>query len=270
MAVQTPAFTLRDSTGASREYLLPLGKHDAAAAPSVNDDSGDGYIPGSQWVDTTNDRVYVCVDNTLGAAVWKQTDGLGLTDGDKGDITVSGGGATWTIDAKAVTFAKMLDLSSGRLIGRWSAGPGDAQEVIIGTGLELSTDTLQVKRATQADQESPNDTTVVTPASQHFHASAAKCWANLIGAGWSVTSSYNITGTTDNGVGKVLVTIATDFSGADWMPLLAFRAGNLYAIMVDQSAGTPIAAGSVNILVLDSASNVVDPSAIYLAGFGDQ
>jgi len=49
----------------------------ASAAPTTGDDSGDGYVVGSRWIDTTNDAEYLCVDNTAAAAVWVQTAGGG-------------------------------------------------------------------------------------------------------------------------------------------------------------------------------------------------
>lgn len=53
-------------------------------APTINDDSGDGFVIGDVWVDETNDRVYWCNDNTLGAAVW-------LEIGNKNKSTVMDG-----------------------------------------------------------------------------------------------------------------------------------------------------------------------------------
>ena len=56
--------------------------------------------------------------------------GTGLTTGDKGDITVSAGGATWTIDNDAVTYAKIQNVSAtDRLLGRSTAGAGDIEEI---------------------------------------------------------------------------------------------------------------------------------------------
>jgi len=58
-------------------------KFDATSAPTVNNDVDEGYTAGSRWLDITNDKSYVCLDNTNGAAVWTET-------------TQSGGSETFT------------------------------------------------------------------------------------------------------------------------------------------------------------------------------
>jgi len=56
--------------------------------------------------------------------------GAGVADGDKGDITVTATGATWTIDSGVVTYAKMQDVSTtARALGRNTGGAGDIEEV---------------------------------------------------------------------------------------------------------------------------------------------
>jgi hypothetical protein len=67
--------------------------------------------------------------------------GAGLTNGDKGDITVAGSGSSLTIDAQAVTYAKIQNVTGSRLLGRYSATAGSAQEISVGSGLALNSGT---------------------------------------------------------------------------------------------------------------------------------
>ena len=48
-------------------------KLDATEAPTVDNDVDEGYGVGSRWFDITNDKEYVCLDNSDGAAVWIET-----------------------------------------------------------------------------------------------------------------------------------------------------------------------------------------------------
>lgn len=74
---------------------------------------------------------------------------IGLSDGDRGDITTSSSGTVWTIDNDVVTYAKMQNVSAtSRVLGRITAGAGDTEEL---TGTQLTTlcDTFSTSATTK-------------------------------------------------------------------------------------------------------------------------
>lgn len=61
-----------------------------------------------------------------------------VSDGDKGDITVTGSGGTWTIDNDVVTYAKMQNVSAtSRILGRKTGGAGDPEEMTFSEVLDF-------------------------------------------------------------------------------------------------------------------------------------
>jgi hypothetical protein len=55
--------------------------------------------------------------------------GGGITDGDKGDITISSSGTVFTIDNDVVTNAKAADVATATIKGRTTAGTGDPEDL---------------------------------------------------------------------------------------------------------------------------------------------
>lgn len=70
----------------------------------------------------------VLTTNGSGVLSWS-TVGGGVSDGDKGDITVSGSGSVWTIDNSVVTYGKMQNASGHSVLGRSANTSGAIGEI---------------------------------------------------------------------------------------------------------------------------------------------
>jgi len=66
-----------------------------------------------------------------------------VSDGNKGDITLSSGGTSWVVNSAAITYGKIQDVSAAsRLLGRGDSGAGNVQELTLGTNLSITGTTL--------------------------------------------------------------------------------------------------------------------------------
>ena len=107
-------YTALQTAGATGEVTLPAPMH-------LGGQASDPASPpnGTLWLNTTTGEVKL-----RSAGVTQTVGGGGVSDGDKGDITVSGAGAAWTIDAGVVSLPKMADLATSTILGRATAGMG--------------------------------------------------------------------------------------------------------------------------------------------------
>ena len=134
------AATLLNHAGAGHQ--LKLNKATAADTASLLYQTG---FSGRAEMGTTGDDDFrvkvsadgtswheaIVVDKSTGAVAFPNTTigGGGVSDGDKGDITVSGSGATWTIDADTITNAKLANMATQTFKGRTTAGTGDPEDL---------------------------------------------------------------------------------------------------------------------------------------------
>ena len=125
--------------------------------------------------------------------------------------------------------------------------------------------------ATQADLEAAASVLLyTTPGRQQFHPSAVKFFVKANVAGAIQGTANNVTSITDVGTGALRVTIATDFSSADWVSHHGIQAQAALSVMVDSAAGTPQAAGTVDYVSRNTVDSAADPVMWYASGVGDQ
>jgi hypothetical protein len=110
--------TALEADAATGEVTLPQPLHLGGQAADPSSPSN-----GTMWLNTTSGEVKV---RSAGVTL-PVGGGGGVTDGDKGDITVSGGGASWAIDAGVVTLGKLASMATDSFLGRDTAGTGSPE-----------------------------------------------------------------------------------------------------------------------------------------------
>lgn len=121
--------------------------------------------------------------------------------------------------------------------------------------------------ASQAEMEAGSSTSVFcSPGRQQYHPGSAKAWVKADANG-NILSSYNIASVSDLGVGALAVTIATDFSSADYAIAVSYQDSEplLPQVMRDQTT-----AGAFRVYTYTAAGTASDPDYFFAVAYGDQ
>lgn len=113
--------------------ILAADTDDTPAALTVDEQRLVGRITAGNIAALTATQIRTLISVEENADVTDATNVAAagaVVDGDLGDITVSGSGTVLTIDADAVTYAKMQNMSAtDRILGRDTAGAGVVEEI---------------------------------------------------------------------------------------------------------------------------------------------
>lgn len=142
---------------------------------------------------------------------------------------------------------------------------------------QIATFTGTAIAAAQSDQETATSVALaVTPGRQHFHPSAAKFWVEWTANSTTILASYNTTSIADTAVGDADVTIATDFSSANWAPFVTgIETAGFTTAIIYSSGVNSIAAGVLGCMFGNmqdggtAAGGLADPDQWAACGFGD-
>jgi len=132
-----PILTGTTTSSAGQTGFNPAAWDTARGAVQVYDGTANTYLIGVLASDTPA-AGEVPKFNANGTITWEaDTSGAGgVADGDKGDITVAGDGATWTIDTNVVDLANLQQVNTGTLLGRFSASTGNVESLSISANVQ--------------------------------------------------------------------------------------------------------------------------------------
>jgi len=232
----------------------------------TGDPGADGTDGQGVPVGGTAGQVLAKIDGTDYNTEWVDVSGgAGVTDGDKGDITVSGSGATWTIDNGVVSLAKMANMATSSLIYRKTAGSGAPE---VNTLATLKTD-LGLTGTNSGDQTSivgitgskAQFDTAVTDGNFMYVGDAPTSHTHTLANVTDVTITVTNLNTLDDGANTTLHFHNTDRDRANHTGTQLAATISDFAEAVDDRVSSLLVAGSNVTLTYNDAANTLTVAA---------
>jgi hypothetical protein len=216
---------------------------------------------------TTQIATMAALNRDIAAAAMSST--TPTVSGDAGKVWGSTGSiGAWISDLKASVMRFVDGTDATKKVAFDVSGVTTATTRTLTIPNSDGTIALLGNSASQAQmEEGTNIYTFATPANVQWHQSAAKAWIKCDAAG-AIAASYNVTSIADDGPGAVTVTIAADFSSADYTIVPSvLTTGGATGVFVRPTAQS---AGAFTLGVLSTGFAAADPTAYYAACYGDQ
>lgn len=226
---------------------LFFSKVDATVAPAVTDDSNSSYEVGSVWIDVTADKAYVCLDASVGAAVWTETTQTGGGGGAFQYVAVLEKTALYTI--LSADAGKLLTASGTFTLTLPTSLTNVGQDFI--DIINIGTGSITVSAGTDGINVLGNDTLVLGPgelARLTYAAAADPKWRARTADYSLLSSGAGAPSSTPSKVGEIYVDTTNDVayiatgtaSSADWK----------------QSSGEAVTGTSAQMIVYDVSGDI--------------